>query len=73
MLGDLLVRVDPHDEVVTHGLGLAEGVGVAEVDHVVAAVAPNATHIRRGHLEQVESQQDCTKLLRGKSLEMTAA
>ena len=39
--GDLLVRVDADSECVPHGLGLPERVGVAEVDHVVAAVYPH--------------------------------
>jgi len=42
VLFDLGVSVDPDDQVVAHQLGLAEGVGVAEVDHVVASIAPNA-------------------------------
>ncbi len=37
----LLVRVNADQEVVAHGLGLPQGVGMAEVDHVVAAVAPD--------------------------------
>ncbi len=42
MFFNLLVGVDAHDEVVAHQLGLAEGIGVPKVDHVVAAVTPNA-------------------------------
>ena len=41
VLGDLLVRVDAHHQEVPHGLGLPQGVGVAEVDHVIAAVTPH--------------------------------
>ena len=50
VLGDLLVGVDADHEVGAHLLGLAERVGVAEVDHVVAAVAPDAGLLRWRHL-----------------------
>ena len=38
----LLVGVHPDREVVGERLGLPQGVGVAEVDHVVAAVGPRS-------------------------------
>ena len=42
VLLDLCVGVNSDDEVVAHQLGLSKGVGVADVDHVVAPVAPNS-------------------------------
>ena len=42
MLGDVGVRVHADHQEVTLELGLAQGVGVAVVHHVEAAVAPDA-------------------------------
>ena len=44
---NLFVCVDPDHEVVAHGLGLPQGVGVTEMNHVVATVAPNPNHLRQ--------------------------
>ena len=41
MFLDFGVSVNANDEVVAHQLGLPERVGMPEVDHVVATVAPH--------------------------------
>lgn len=37
VLGDLFIVVDTYHQVITHGLGLSQRIGMAKMDHVIAA------------------------------------
>ena len=55
MLSNFFICVNANNEVASHGLGLPQRVGVTEVHHVVAPVAPHTnvlqifSHCRSGN------------------------